>query len=76
MAALTDQKARAVIAPRYSQFNIATRGDVRAIQEAALTDGYESCSSHLPGECRGMARSRIRNMPANPSSTLKAWRYP
>jgi hypothetical protein len=76
MTALTAQQARAVIAPWHSQFNIATRGDVRAIQEAALTDGYGSCASHLPGECRGMARSSIRNMPANPPSTLKAWRYP
>ena len=32
MTSLTEQQARAVIAPWYSLFNIASRGDVRAIR--------------------------------------------
>jgi hypothetical protein len=39
--------------PWYSLFNIATRGDVKAIQEQVLTADYESCSGYLPGECWG-----------------------
>ena len=50
---LTEQQARAIIAPWYSLFNIATRGDVKAIQEQVLTPDYESCSGYLPGECWG-----------------------
>src|SRR5271168_5039985 len=50
---LTEVQAQAVIAPWYSLFNIATRGDVKAIQEQALTEDYESCAGYLPGECWG-----------------------
>jgi ketosteroid isomerase-like protein len=50
---LTETQARAVIAPWYSLFNVATRGDVKAVQEEALTADYESCSGYLPGECWG-----------------------
>jgi ketosteroid isomerase-like protein len=50
---LTEAKAREVIAPWYSLFNIATRGDVKTIQEQVLTADYESCSGYLPGECWG-----------------------
>jgi ketosteroid isomerase-like protein len=50
---LTEAKAREVIAPWYSLFNVATRGDVTAIQEQVLTADYESCSGYLPGECWG-----------------------
>src|SRR5947209_11496499 len=50
---LTEAQARAIIAPWYSLFNIATRGDVKAIQEQVLTADYESCSGYLPGECWG-----------------------
>jgi hypothetical protein len=50
---LTEAKAREVIAPWYSLFNVATRGDVKAIQEQVLTADYESCSGYLPGECWG-----------------------
>jgi ketosteroid isomerase-like protein len=53
MTQLSEQQAREVIAPWYSLFNIKTRGDVRAIQEAVLTDDYESCAGYLPGECWG-----------------------
>jgi ketosteroid isomerase-like protein len=48
---LTETQARAVIAPWYSLFNVATRGDVKTIQEQALTADYETCAGYLPGEC-------------------------
>jgi ketosteroid isomerase-like protein len=50
---LTEAQARTIIAPWYSLFNVATRGDVKAIQEQVLTSDYESCSGYLPGECWG-----------------------
>src|SRR6266446_5802658 len=50
---LTEAQARAIIAPWYSLFNVATRGDVKAIQEQVLTADSESCSGYLPGECWG-----------------------
>jgi len=50
---LIEAQARAVIAPWYSLFNVATRGDVKSIQEDVLTPDYESCSGYLPGECWG-----------------------
>jgi predicted ester cyclase len=50
---LTEAQARAIIAPWYGLFNVATRGDVKAIQEQALTADYESCSGYLQGECWG-----------------------
>src|SRR6202035_92421 len=53
MTSLTEQQARAAIAPWYSLFNVARRGDVKAIQEQILTEDYESCAGYLPGECWG-----------------------
>jgi hypothetical protein len=50
---LTETQARAVIAPWYCLFNVATRGDVKAVHEEVLTADYESCSGYLPGECWG-----------------------
>ena len=50
---LTEAQARTIIAPWYSLFNVATRGDVKAVQEQVLTADYESCSGYLPGECWG-----------------------
>ena len=50
---LTEAQARAIIAPWYSLFNVATRGDVKSIQEHVLTSDYESCAGYLPGECWG-----------------------
>jgi ketosteroid isomerase-like protein len=50
---LTEAHARAIIAPWYSLFNVATRGDVKSIQEQVLTADYESCAGYLPGECWG-----------------------
>jgi len=48
--ALTQAQVHAVIDPWYSQFTVATRGDVKAIQEQILTEDYQSCSGYLPGE--------------------------
>src|SRR5260370_1540466 len=53
VTALTEPTARAVIAPWYSLFNVASCGDVKAIQEQILTEDYESCAGYLPGECWG-----------------------
>jgi len=53
MTSLTDEQARAAIAPWYSLFNVASRGDVKAIQEQILTEDYQSCAGYLPGECWG-----------------------
>jgi len=47
---LTEPTVRAVIGPWYSLFNVASRGDVKAIQEQILTEDYESCAGYLPGE--------------------------
>jgi ketosteroid isomerase-like protein len=57
MTSLSEQRARDLIAPWYSLFNVATRGDVRAIQVAVLTEDYESCAGYLPGECWGRETS-------------------
>jgi ketosteroid isomerase-like protein len=51
--ALTDAQARDIIAPWYSLFTVASRGDVKAIEEQVLTADYQSCSGYLPGECWG-----------------------
>jgi ketosteroid isomerase-like protein len=50
---LTESQARAIIAPWYGLFNVATRGDVKSLQEQVLTPDYESCAGYLPGECWG-----------------------
>src|SRR6202521_2173979 len=50
---LTEAQARAAIAPWYSLFNVANRGDVKTIQEQVTTADYESCSGSMPGECWG-----------------------
>ena len=57
MTSLTEPQARAAIAPWYSLFNVASRGDVKAIQEQILTEDYESCAGYLPGECWGRETS-------------------
>src|SRR5271167_1925543 len=54
---LTEAQAREVIAPWYGLFNVATRGDVKAVQEQVLTADYESCSGYLTGECWGRETS-------------------
>ena len=50
---MTEAQAREVIAPWYGLFNVATRADVKAVQEQVLTTDYQSCSGYLPGECWG-----------------------
>ncbi len=50
---LTEAQARSIIAPWYSLFNVASRGDVKTIHEQVLTADYESCSGYLPSECWG-----------------------
>src|SRR5258708_15257902 len=57
MTSLTEAHASAAIAPWYSLFNVASRGDVKAIQEQILTEDYESCAGYLPGECWGRETS-------------------
>src|SRR6478609_4565111 len=57
MTSLTEEQARAAIASWYSLFNVASRGDVRAVQEQVLTADYESCAGYLPGECWGRETS-------------------
>src|SRR6204780_49170 len=54
---LPEAKAREIIAPWYSLFNVASRGDVKAVQEQILTADYESCAGYLPGECWGRETS-------------------
>jgi len=49
---LTASQARAIIAPWSSLFNVATRGDVKSIQEQVLTPDYV-CAGYLPGGCWG-----------------------
>src|SRR5271170_4855837 len=44
---ITEERARAIIAPWYSLFNVATRGDVKTTEEQVLTADYESCSGYL-----------------------------
>jgi hypothetical protein len=55
--ALSEAQARAAIAPWYSLFNVASRGDVKTTQEQILTEDYESCAGYLPGECWGRETS-------------------
>jgi hypothetical protein len=50
---LTEAQARSIIAPWYSLFNVASRGDVKSTEEQVLTTDYDSCSGYLPGECWG-----------------------
>jgi ketosteroid isomerase-like protein len=68
MTNLSERQARDLIAPWYSLFNVPSRGDVRAIQEAVLTEDYESCAGYLPGECWGRETS-IKVVP-NFASTI------
>ena len=50
---LTEEQARAVIAPWYRLFNQPVNGDMRTLQEQVLTADYESCWGYLPAECWG-----------------------
>jgi hypothetical protein len=59
MSSLTEEQARAAIAAWYGLFNVASRGDVKTIQEQILTEDYESYAGYLPGDA-GAARRRSR----------------
>ena len=50
---LTAAQVHAVIDPWYSQFTVATRGDVKAIWEKVVSPDYQTCSGYLPGDCLG-----------------------
>src|SRR5258706_4699177 len=73
MTSLTEEQARAAIAPWYSLFNVASRGDVKAIQEQILTADYESCAGYLPGECWG--RETSIKVVANFSNTIPDMKF-
>jgi ketosteroid isomerase-like protein len=70
---LTEARAREIIAPWYSLFNVATRGDVKAVQEAVLTADYESCAGTLPGECWG--RDTSIKVVSNFSNTIPDMKF-
>lgn len=56
---LTEAQARAIIAPWYSLFNIADRGDVAAVHEQVVAPDYESVRAIFPGNVgAGILRSR------------------
>jgi ketosteroid isomerase-like protein len=54
---LSEEQARAIIAPWYSLFTIAGRGDVRTIAERTLTEDYQSCWGNSPAECWGREKT-------------------
>jgi ketosteroid isomerase-like protein len=70
---MTEAQARAIIAPWYSLFNVATRGDVKTVQEQALSADYESCSGYLPGECWG--RDTSIKVVSNFASTISDLKF-
>jgi predicted ester cyclase len=70
---LTEAQARAIIAPWYSLFNVATRGDVKSIQEQVLTPDYETCAGYLPGECWG--RDTSIKVVSNFSNTIPDMKF-
>jgi ketosteroid isomerase-like protein len=70
---LTEPQARAIIAPWYSLFNVADRGDVRTIAEQALTDDFQSCWGNRPQECWG--REAAIKVVANFARTIPDMRF-
>ena len=50
---LTEAQVKAVLDPWYSQFTVANRGDVRAIEEKVVSPEFETCNGSLPRECWG-----------------------
>jgi predicted ester cyclase len=70
---LTEAQARAIITPWYSLFNVATRGDVKSIQEQVLTPDYETCAGYLPGECWG--RDTSIKVVSNFSNTIPDMKF-
>ena len=76
---LPDAEFRPVIEQWYSQFNVATRGDVKTIQERVVSADYETCSGFLPANA-GVATSPSRLSAALPrqsptlhSKSRKCW---
>ena len=61
---LTEAQARAVLDPWYSQFTVATRGDVRAIEEKVV---FKTCNGSLPGGA-GVGKTA--------SGSSRAWVWP
>jgi hypothetical protein len=59
-AALTEEAARAAIAPWYSLFNVASRGGVQAIEERILTEGYEFCAFHMENWLSAIGQLRAK----------------
>jgi ketosteroid isomerase-like protein len=55
--AMTEQEARAIIAPWYRLFNLPVQGDMKELQEEVLTADYQSCAGYLPNECWGREAS-------------------
>ena len=55
--AMTEEQARAIIAPWYRLFNLPVQGDMRKLQEEVLTSDYQSCAGYLPNECWGREAS-------------------
>lgn len=48
---LTVEKARAIVTPWYSLFNVAENHDIKAVHEQVYTEDFQSCSGYLPSEC-------------------------
>ena len=53
---LTDAQARTTIAPWYSLFNVASRGDVKAIQEQVLTPTMSCARAIFPANAGAVIR--------------------
>jgi hypothetical protein len=60
MTSLTEEQARATIAPWCSLFNVASRGDVKAIQEQVLKQRITNPAQAICRENAGAARPRSR----------------
>jgi hypothetical protein len=73
MSSLTEEQARAAMAPWHGLFNVGSRGDVKTIQEQILTEGYESCAGYLPGECWG--RQTSIKVVANIANTIPDMKF-
>jgi hypothetical protein len=63
---LTASQARAIIAPWSSLFNVATRGDVKSIQEQVLTPDYEFAPGTFPANA-GAAKRRSKWSATSPT---------
>jgi hypothetical protein len=64
MADLTEQQARVLIASWCRHFNTATRGNVRAVEEAVPTEDDESSTGRMLGPRAVNPGSRISRPPS------------